>query len=665
MSQNARAIVQRLSILCATLLALFALYRMEGRPTSVAIWTALVVLSAILPYRIPDTAVAVWMLRIPLIGLAILLNLSNSVEVVNVYDSKTMAWLGDISAAEMVRAAWTRANNDESALRPLWLSGMVMLAASCTEDAIMTILTPFYFLALLVGIRMGGSSVWRQRRVQLTVPWRFGLAVGFALLAGAGLSALITYEKNALTAWGMSLLGERRVPENGSLSLNPTLTSTFGQRGSLTRVLRVEGRGEFTHLRGAAFTTYSFGSWGPRLTALTEEPISNELEPIRPGQTVRVTRLLNNRGLIFAPLNANGLHFEPGTPLARIKERGDMIRTTLTAPTQYKIDTSANEDFQGPLCRKPTKEEIVRLLTVPNEIDPAVHQLCAKIIAHAKDPRSRIEAIEHYLTTNHHYSLRVRIGPGDPVSFFLLQRKDAHCEFFASAAAILSRIAGVPSRYVIGYLAHETEPDGSTIVRQRDAHAWAECWIEGTGWVVLDATPGDGRPDALTDKPSPLERLVERFQDWITELRLGLHRDTIIKVMIAAAVLFLIVVSIRGIWNYARRSRRTGGDASYTDSSAELAALFRDFERACRRCGLICPPGKTWTEYLSERANDSGNRLPSQMIESAMAFTLAYNRERFGPDTTSAGLAPLRELLATVRQSPKHQSTDTTELRSE
>jgi transglutaminase-like putative cysteine protease len=83
------------------------------------------------------------------------------------------------------------------------------------------------------------------------------------------------------------------------------------------------------------------------------------------------------------------------------------------------------------------------------------------------------------------------VAGGDPVSNFLLDKRAAHCEYFASAAAVLLRCVGVPSRYVVGYYAHESDGDG-LIVRQRDAHAWTECYIDGVGWVAVDATPAMG-----------------------------------------------------------------------------------------------------------------------------------------------------------------------------
>ncbi|MFN7561162.1 MAG: transglutaminaseTgpA domain-containing protein [Prosthecobacter sp.] len=72
---------------------------------------------------------------------------------------------------------------------------------------------------------------------------------------------------------------------------------------------------------------------------------------------------------------------------------------------------------------------------------------------------------------------------------FLFRGKNGFCEHFAASFATLMRLAGVPSRVVIGFLGGEySARTGQMIVRQSDAHAWVEVWLEGTGWTRLDPT---------------------------------------------------------------------------------------------------------------------------------------------------------------------------------
>ena len=340
-----------LPVAAAALLALFALYKMEAHSIALPIWGALVALSCVVPARFPDTASVVWLARIPILGFAVLTNLSRTVETVNMFDVGTMTWFGEVCAAELTLACWVQSPSGRPSARPLWLAGLVMLAASSTpDDTFIALIAPIFFLVLLISMRVWTEAGSDEAPTRPGVPWRYALAAGCVLLGGAGISAALTSQRAALTAWGMQLLGEHTPFESGSISMNSSLTSTFGQRGSMTRAMRIEGDGEFSHLRGAAFTTYSGGSWGPRRAdAAQEDQLSTELEPVKPGRPIRVTRLLNNHGIVFVPLNAAGLHLSDGAPIYRVKARGGMVTIHAPAPSQYEIHLSEDADFQGPL----------------------------------------------------------------------------------------------------------------------------------------------------------------------------------------------------------------------------------------------------------------------------------------------------------------------------
>lgn len=88
---------------------------------------------------------------------------------------------------------------------------------------------------------------------------------------------------------------------------------------------------------------------------------------------------------------------------------------------------------------------------------------------------------------------------GDPVSHFLLVSRKGHCEYFASALALMCQLKGVPARVVVGYLANEYNSLGDFyMVRKKHAHAWVEVFVPGLDWVTLDPTPiSRGQPGSL------------------------------------------------------------------------------------------------------------------------------------------------------------------------
>lgn len=87
------------------------------------------------------------------------------------------------------------------------------------------------------------------------------------------------------------------------------------------------------------------------------------------------------------------------------------------------------------------------------------------------------------------YTLRPPLLEGDTVDEFLFLTRRGFCEFYAASFTVLMRAAGVPTRVVTGYQGGEVNDIGEyLIVRQRDAHAWTEVWVAGTGWVRVDPT---------------------------------------------------------------------------------------------------------------------------------------------------------------------------------
>ncbi len=105
-------------------------------------------------------------------------------------------------------------------------------------------------------------------------------------------------------------------------------------------------------------------------------------------------------------------------------------------------------------------------------------------------PEQKIDkALQMFRQQNFIYTLRPPILRSNPIDEFLFDTKKGFCEHYATSFVYLMRAAGVPARIVTGYQGGELNPNGNyLIVRQSDAHAWAEVWLEGKGWVRIDPT---------------------------------------------------------------------------------------------------------------------------------------------------------------------------------
>ncbi|MFB4316936.1 transglutaminase family protein [Actinomadura sp. 21ATH] len=134
-----------------------------------------------------------------------------------------------------------------------------------------------------------------------------------------------------------------------------------------------------------------------------------------------------------------------------------------------------------------------------------VLNLSQQIAAGARTQYEVVERVERYLTEGgrFRYTTDVPEMVGFPILDFLLYDRAGYCQHFAGAAALLLRLAGVPTRVVAGFATGRSE-DGLYKVRDTDAHAWIEVYFEGQGWVPFDPTPAaDAEVAAEVDPLTP------------------------------------------------------------------------------------------------------------------------------------------------------------------
>jgi hypothetical protein len=135
-------------------------------------------------------------------------------------------------------------------------------------------------------------------------------------------------------------------------------------------------------------------------------------------------------------------------------------------------------------------------MNIPKDLDlnPRIHELADRIFAGCTTTTEKINAVISHFRTNYTYVLGLNIPPGkDKLNHFLLEESTGYCEYFASGAAILLRLADVRTRYVTGFfVTAKDEQSGSWIARNMDAHAWAEAWdSQQNKWTIVEATPGE------------------------------------------------------------------------------------------------------------------------------------------------------------------------------
>jgi len=175
------------------------------------------------------------------------------------------------------------------------------------------------------------------------------------------------------------------------------------------------------------------------------------------------------------------------------------------------------------------KRQIQRALQLPPSFNPRTRQLAAGWRADSMDDNAVVRAaLAHFSQQNFRYTLQPPPLGAHSVDEFLFETRQGFCEHYASSFVFLMRAAQIPARVVTGYQGGEFNALGNYyIVRQSDAHAWAEVWLPGQGWVRIDPTaaiaPGRierGLSAAVTDAAA-LPFMARNPPDWMRKLRLN------------------------------------------------------------------------------------------------------------------------------------------------
>ena len=166
-------------------------------------------------------------------------------------------------------------------------------------------------------------------------------------------------------------------------------------------------------------------------------------------------------------------------------------------PMGERISYTVTSDISSPVQRiraLPDTSydfETAKYLQLPNDIDLRIGELASNIASNSNTRYDKAVAIENYLLSNFGYSLEMRAGGEQPVTDFLFNVREGHCEYFASAMVVMLRSQGIAARVVTGFSGGDVnEKAGLRIVRQRNAHAWVEAYFpQADAWVTFDPTP--------------------------------------------------------------------------------------------------------------------------------------------------------------------------------
>ena len=170
-------------------------------------------------------------------------------------------------------------------------------------------------------------------------------------------------------------------------------------------------------------------------------------------------------------------------------------RTAYAVSSDISVPTEQELRADSPAL---SPEEIKRFnLQPPNKLDHRIVQLAHEITRNSPNAYDKARAIETYFKTGFHYTLDLKSAGDDPLSEFLFETREGHCEYFATAMTVMLRTLDIPARIVNGFQMGEyNELNGMYTVRESDAHSWVEAYFPRSGsWIEFDPTPAAGIND--------------------------------------------------------------------------------------------------------------------------------------------------------------------------
>jgi protein-glutamine gamma-glutamyltransferase len=352
-----------------------------------------------------------------------------------------------------------------------------------------------------------------------------------------------------------------------------------------------------------------------------------------------------------------------------------IARQVVSAVKRYRVTSAL--DYR---TASPNPASLAAGLQVPDNVTPRMRRLVKEWRSRSENDWALVQAgLQFFNRESFHYTLMPpRLG-ANPTDEFLFETRRGFCEHYAASFAVLMRMAGIPSRIVLGYLGGElNRVGGYHMVWQSDAHAWVEVLIDGRGWVRVDPTAavdasrvdnsgasrmlGAGPSVRFTleqaDEIARFVRNMRLFVDsldaaWqdrvlgfsvedqlalLQRLQLGELREYgLIALMLAALGLTLGILVVASI-----RERKP------------LDPLQAEYARFCRRLakiGLGRLPNEGPMDYAGRVAAQRPDLAPT-----VARFMALYIPARYGPGDPRDALVAIADLLSGFRPRAARQT---------
>jgi protein-glutamine gamma-glutamyltransferase len=491
----------------------------------------------------------------------------------------------------------------------------------------------YIFIVLLIT-----WTLWslRPRHTRMFV-WLFLFMIaGSSGYAGQiGIQKLQSIAESTFLQWFDQFMWRSRDPKRTN-----TAIGTLGKLKLSDRIMvRIKTRNrkltEPLLLRESSYLSYGYGIWTNfQNTFQVIDPAAGGkqwiLNPATDNSdTLTISFYLDDEiAIIPAPLgttsisnvNASEIEYSPYGSISMELNPGWVIYD-VTASNGIITDAAPDkDDLELPAIYKKELNELVQRLGL-QELDPA----------------EKVRKIKQFFADNFTYSLtqKERYPRGKYLTKFLFETKKGHCEYYATATALILRAAGIPSRYIVGYSVQEySKLEDQYIARARDAHSWVLAYVKDK-WQIVDTTPAVWA--ALeSEEASIIEPLID-FWSWLAYMVATWDTKNSESGKTSTFIWLLVPVLLFYLWKMFIRPRMgASGDsklaAKKPDTYQILHANFYKLLQALEKQYGERKPGETllmWIARLEKNHHSLG----------CNSLLILYYRYRYDP----AGLQPDEE----------------------
>ena len=546
----------------------------------------------------------------------------------------------------------TRSHRDAAAAA--FLGYFLIITNFLYTQSIPTALTMCVALFAITATLVGFSAPQRAPRANLRTA---GLLLAHA--APAALALFLLFPRVQGPLWGLPQ--DAYTAMTGlSETMSPGTLSSLAQSDAIAFRAEFEGEPPVQRLRywrGPLMWDFDGRTWtiGAGHLVKFEPPVGG-----RARHRYAVVLEPHNRHWLFALETAASL-----PERARMSFDGQVIANSL-------VRSRLRYELTSVIAPEPVAQEdrgtLRRALRLPPGYNPRALELAAQWRAASRSDDELLgRAISFLREGRYVYTLEPPLLGLHSVDEFLFETRAGFCEHYASAFVVLMRAAGVPARVVTGYQGGELNPvDRIITVRQSDAHAWTEVFLQGRGWVRVDPTAAavPRRVEAGLSRAVPegeLRQLMGAQLEWLRGVRdqwdalahkwnvwvLGYNperqrdllgsmgmRDADWRTLTAALFTVLGVMTLALLaWSLTRLKRPDPVQKAWRAFCAKLAA--RGVERS---------PHEGPRDYATRAARS----LPAAR-RAILRIGALYIALRYGASGTAAGAARLKRMVRELR----------------